>query len=190
MTRPDDPGIPARRPRAGRLAPDVRRGLIIDAAEELLAVHDPLLVTFDEVAAAAGVSRALVHAYLGDRRTLIDAVQVRIVGRLDAWVGHGLERARTTDDRLRAIFHGTWSFVESEHDAWNVLGVSGGLDHPALHGLRHRWTATLADDDDDRQVPAELAVAGVLFGIGGWISRGTEPDLVLTALRRLVLASG
>lgn len=179
-----------RRPRAGRLAPDVRRGLIIDAAEELLAVHDPLLVTFDEVAAAAGVSRALVHTYLGDRRTLIDAVQVRIIGRLDTWVGHGLGRARTTDERLRAVANGTWSFVESEHEAWNVLGVSGGLDHPALHGVRHRWSALVADGDEARQVPAELAVAGVLFGIGGWISRGTDPDTVVSSLRRLVLPVG
>ena len=190
MTTPGHSGTPARRRRAGRLDPDVRRGLIIDAAEQLLAVHDPLLVTFDEVAIAAGVSRALVHTYLGDRRTLIDAVQVRIVGRLDTWVGHGLDRARSTDDRLRAVVQGTWSFVESEHDAWNVLGVSGGLDHPALHGLRHRWSASLADGDEARQVPAELAVAGVLFGIGGWISRGAEPDEVLGALRRLVLAPG
>lgn len=189
MTTSDGPGTSGRRPRAGRLAPDVRRGLIIDAAEELLAVHDPLLVTFDEVAAAAGVSRALVHAYLGDRRTLVDAVQVRIIGRLDTWVGHGLNRARTTEERLRAVVHGTWSFVESEHDAWNVLGVSGGLDHPALHSLRHRWAGALADGDEARQVPAELAVAGVLFGIGGWISRGSDPELVLGSLHRLVLAS-
>lgn len=186
MPDADDPDSSSRRPRAGRLAPDVRRGLIIDAAEHLLAVHDPLLVTFDEVAVAAGVSRALVHTYLGDRRTLIDAIQVRIVGRLGAWVGHGLNRSSTTDDRLRAIFHGTWSFVESEHDGWNVLGVSGGLDHPALHGLRQRWSAALAGDDETRQVPAEMAVAAVLFGIGGWISRGTEPDEVLLALRRLL----
>lgn len=189
MTSPDVAATSARRPRAGRLDPDVRRGLIIDAAEELLVTHDPLLVTFDEVATAAGVSRALVHTYLGDRRTLIDAVQVRIVGRLDSWVGHGLARARTTDDRLRAVVHGTWSFVESENDAWTVLGVSGGLDHPALHALRHRWSAALHDDEEARRVPAELAVSGVLFGIGGWIRRGADPDEVLTSLHRLILGS-
>lgn len=189
MTGPEGPGAAPRRTRAGRLDPEVRRGLIIDAAEQLLAVQDPLLITFDEVATAAGVSRTLVHNYLGDRRTVVDAVQVRIIGRLDTWVGHGLDRARTTDDRLRAVVHGTWSFVESEHDAWNVLGVSGGLDHPALHGLRQRWSAALSDGDDGRQVPADLAVAGVLFGTGGWIRRGEDPDVVLAALRRLVLVT-
>lgn len=166
--------------------PEVRRGLIIDAAERLLAENDPLLVTFDEVATSAGVSRTLVHTYLGDRRTVIDAVQVRIIGRLDAWVGHGLDRSRTADERLRAVVHGLWSFIESEHDAWNVLGVSGGLDHPALHGVRHRWSAALADGDEARQVPAELAVAGVLFGTGGWISRGIDPEVVLASLRGLI----
>lgn len=186
---PDEPPS-ERRTRAPRLDPDVRRGLIIDAAESLLATHDPLTVTFDEVATAAGVSRALVHNYIGDRRGLVDAVQVRIIARLDSWVGHGLKRADSTTDRLRSIFHGTWSFVESEYDAWNVLGVSGGLDHPALHGVRHRWAVALSDGDDAREVPAQVAVSALVFGIGGWTSRGIDPDVVLVALTRLVLSDG
>lgn len=181
---------PARRPRAARLDPDTRRGLIADAAARLLAEHDPLLVTFDQVAEAAGVSRALVHAYLGDRRGLVDAVQVQLIARLDTWVGHGLRRATTPRARWNAVVHGTFAFVDAEPERWSVLGTTGGLDHPALHGVRSRWAQAIAgsevsDDTDADARPtlaADAAVAAVLLGVGPWIARGVDPDEVAQAL--------
>ena len=171
---------PGRR-RAARLDPDTRRRLIADAAERLLAEHDPLLVTFDQVAEAAGVSRALVHTYLGDRRGLVDAVQVGIVSRLDTWVGHGLVRARDPRARWRALVQGTFSFVDADHDAWSVLVATGGLDHPALHGARARWTALLSVDGPEA-VGAQAAVAALLLGVGPWSTRGVDPSEVERAL--------
>lgn len=176
-----------RRRRAARLDPDTRRGLIADAAERLLAEHDPLLVTFDQVAEAAGVSRALVHTYLGDRRGLIDAVQVGIIGRLDTWVGHGLGRARDRSARWRAIVHGVLAFVEAEHDGWSVLAATGGLDHPALHGVRRRWSTLLSADEQPDDVAAQAAVAALLLGAGPWANRGIDPDEVATALAPVAL---
>lgn len=140
------------------------------------------------MAAAAGVSRALVHTYLGDRRGLIDAVQVRIVARLDAWVGHGLGRAETSDARLRALAAGLLAFVEAERDAWGVLVASGGLDHPALHGARARWTAALAADDPDRVVAAQACIAALLLGASGWVHRGVDPAAVVAPLLRALRA--
>ncbi|MCB1039462.1 MAG: TetR/AcrR family transcriptional regulator [Acidimicrobiales bacterium] len=174
---------PDRRPRAPRLDPDTRRGLIVDAAEHLLAEHDPLLVTFEQVADAAGVSRPLVHTYLGDRRGLIDAVQVRIIGRLDTWVGHGLARADSPADAWRAVVHGVLAFVESEHDGWSVLSATGGLDHPALHGLRQRWAATVAAGDDARSHLASTAAIGaLLLEAAPWANRGVDASEVLAVL--------
>jgi AcrR family transcriptional regulator len=145
-------------------------------------------VTFEQVAAAAGVSRTLVHAYLGDRRGLHDAVQVRIVARLDTWVGHGFARARTRDDRLRALLDGLFAFVDAEHEAWSVLVVTGGLDHPALHGARARWTAGLSVDDDPADVAGQAVVAALVAGVGNWVSRGVEPRDLLGPFTRLLQA--
>lgn len=141
-------------------------------------------MTFDQVALAAGVSRASVHAYLGDRRGLIDAVQVRIVSRLDTWVGHGLGRAGTLDARLAAIVHGLFAFVEAERDAWGVLGASGGFDHPAAHGVRSRWASALATDDDTTEVAAQAVVAAALGAVGTWVNRGVDPAAAVAVLRR------
>lgn len=164
----------------------MRRGLIIEAAEHLLAEHDPLLVTFEQVAEAAGVSRALVHAYLGDRRGLIDSVQVRIVSRLDTWVAHGLNRARTSSQALDALVGGTFAFVEYERDAWAVLMTSGGLDHPALHGVRARWVTRLADDEPNRVLRAQVVVASLLLGVSGWVNRGLGASDIQVHLARLL----
>ena len=170
------------RRRTARLDPDTRRGLIADAAEHLLAEHDPLLATFEQVAEAAGVSRALVHAYLGDRRGLVDTVQVRVVGRLDTWVGDGLARARDRPARWRALVQGCCSFVEAERDGWSVLAATGGLDHPALHGVRARWTALLSIDERSDDLGPQAAVAALLLGVGPWVNRGVDPSEIEAAL--------
>lgn len=141
-------------------------------------------MTFDQVAEAAGVSRPLVHAYLGDRRGLLDAVQVRIVGRMDAWVGHGLRRATTPRACIQAITGGLFAFVDAERDAWGVLVTSGGLDHPALHGVRGRWADRIATDRRT-EVAAQAAVAALVFGVGGWVHRGVDPHTVVVALERM-----
>ena len=138
------------------------------------------------MAEAAGVSRALVHTYLGDRRGLIDAVQVQIVGRLDTWVGHGLRRATTPTARLRALIQGVFSFVEADPEAWGVLGASGGFDHPALHGVRARWTVALCDGSGVDEVRAQVAVGAVLGGVGSWVNRGVEPSRVERAMAPLL----
>jgi AcrR family transcriptional regulator len=146
-----------------------------------------LLVTFEQVAEAAGVSRPLVHAYLGDRRGLTDAVQVRIVERLDTWVGHGLSRARSTDDRLRGLVHAAFSFVTEERNAWRILGATGGFDHPALHAVRARWVTTLSIDDDPADLGPQAVVAAVLAGAGTWVRLGIEPGAVIERLRPLLI---
>lgn len=179
-----------RRPRAPRVSRSVRRGLILDAAEGLLAEHDPLLVTFDEVARSAGVARSLVHTHLGDRRGLIDAVQTRVVERLDRWVAHGLDRADDERAACRALVFGTWSFVESEERGWSVLVSTGGLDHPAAHSLRARWVDTVLADRTGRHPAATLAVGGLLLGVGTWIRRGVDVGDVHRAVQEAVLGPG
>lgn len=131
------------------------------------------------------MSRSLVHAYLGDRRGLIDAVQVRIVARLDSWVDHGLQRADTAPEATRAVVTGLFAFVEAERDGWTVLVTTGGVDHPAFHGVRARWAAAMAGDDPDpaAEIAAQAAIGAVVLGVGPWLNRGVDARQVLDALR-------
>lgn len=160
--------------------------MILDAAEALMAEHDPFTVSLEQVAAAANTSRPLVHTYFGDRRGLFDAMHVRVVRRLSDWVDHGLDRARTPEQALSAIVTATFSFVDQERDTWRFIIASGGLDHPDLHAVRSRWVAALVDDEPDLTVGAQAAVAAVLLGAGGWVARGEEPEGVAAVLRGLL----
>jgi len=54
-----------------RLARDERREQLVDAAAAVLQGRDPAEVTFEEIADAAGVSRALVYNYFGDRNGVL-----------------------------------------------------------------------------------------------------------------------
>lgn len=164
----------------------MRRALILDAAESLLAEYDPFSTSLEDIARAAGTSRPLVHAYFGDRHGLLDAVQVRIIRRLDDWVAHGLRRATTSRGRVAALTDGLFAFVDQEGDAWRLLGGSGGLDHPSFHRLRHRWSATVADGHGDRLLAAQAAVAALVLAAGGWTSAGVDPADVTQVLADLV----
>jgi AcrR family transcriptional regulator len=60
-----------------RLARDERREQLVDAAAAVFQGRDPAEVTFEEIADAAGVSRALVYNYFGDRNGVLEAVYRR-----------------------------------------------------------------------------------------------------------------
>ena len=60
-----------------RLGRDERREQLVDAAAAVFQGRDPAEVTFEEIADAAGVSRALVYNYFGDRNGVLEAVYRR-----------------------------------------------------------------------------------------------------------------
>lgn len=162
--------------------------MILDAAEALMAEHDPFTVSLEQVAGAANSSRPLVHAYFGDRRGLFDALHVRVVRRLADWVEHGIGRATTSDQALAGLVAAMFSFVDQERDSWRLLVASGGLDHPDLHAVRSRWVTALVDGETSRSIGAQAAVAAVLLGVGGWVARGEDPEAVTVVLGRLLPA--
>jgi AcrR family transcriptional regulator len=63
--------------RRTRLSREVRQEQILDAAEKLFACAEPSSVSFDDIARAAGVSRALVYNYFADRDVLVEAICLR-----------------------------------------------------------------------------------------------------------------
>ena len=60
-----------------RLSPDARRQQILDAASELYRERRYDTVSLEELAAAAGVARGLLHHYFGSKRELFLAVMTQ-----------------------------------------------------------------------------------------------------------------
>ena len=66
----------------------------MDAAAAVLQGRDPAEVTFEEIADAAGVSRALVYNYFGDRNGVLEAVYRRNLRLLRERIGAVVATAR------------------------------------------------------------------------------------------------
>lgn len=74
-----------------RLAPQERRRLIVEAASRVVARRGPQGFSVGDVAEEAGVTRGLVHHYVGGREALALAVAESLVDQAPALVRTGLD---------------------------------------------------------------------------------------------------
>ncbi len=157
-----------------RLDPQLRREQIVEAAARVLAGRDPSEVTFEEIADAAGVSRALVYNYFGDRGGLLAAVYLRGFERLDAELAEAL-RADAPAERLHAVVWAYLRFATTSPALWRLVHLAGALQHPAVRGARRRRMERVAQEIGGS--PAARVVGVGLVGLleaatAEWLERG------------------
>jgi AcrR family transcriptional regulator len=126
-----------------RLDPQVRREQIIDATIAVLLEVEPAEVTFEQVATRAGVSRALVYNYFGDKSGLMAAVYLRSVEQLDHQLDQTFrDHAGTTTgaEQMRRVVRTYLEFAEANGAAWRLLGSADAVLHPVvLKNRRDRY---------------------------------------------------
>jgi TetR/AcrR family transcriptional regulator, repressor for neighboring sulfatase len=176
---------PAGGPRGGREAVVER---ILDAAEELFSLRGLSGTSMRDVAAAAGVSHALAHRYVGSKADLLAAVFRRREHLL-------VEAADSADDLREAVITMMGSGLTRQHMRLIARSALEGVpyrssyeDFPAtqkLVELARRKAAGIAagaDDDGDRLLDPRLVVAGTIVlalgwaAIEPWIVRATRLD--------------
>ncbi len=128
-----------------RLQPDVRRTQIIEAAARVLDGRDPMDVTFEEIALAAGVSRALVYNYFGDRGGLLAAVYLHTFDQLNQLLNDSVNADEPAEQRVHSIVKRYVRFAADNRGAWRLLHVTGTTDHPSVRGARKRHMEQLAE---------------------------------------------
>lgn len=128
-----------------RLDPATRREQILMAAATVFAGRDPSDVTFEEIAAEAGVSRALVYNYFGDKGGLVAAVHLRSVERLDRALDEALALDDAPDQRLRQVIVCYLEFARCNAGAWHLIGSSEGALHPVVQEARRRRYRRMAE---------------------------------------------
>jgi len=127
-----------------RLEPEVRRQLILDAAEDVFRSRPEADVTFEDIADAAGVSRALVHNYFGDRQGLLAAVHVRSLDRLDHALIGALDPGLRVAEQLRALSETYLSLASTDRLALPLHASSPATEHPAVRAARRARIERLA----------------------------------------------
>ena len=109
---------PAAEPAASgrRLTPEARRRQLLDAARGLISANPQASISTADVAAAAGVTRALVHHYFRGIGELREALALDIVkdgvGLLEA------EPEATVPERVRANVAALLDVVDANRDIW------------------------------------------------------------------------
>jgi AcrR family transcriptional regulator len=121
-----------------RLAPELRRAQIVDAAIEVFAGRDPAEVTFEEIAEAAGVSRALVYNYFGDRGGLVGAVVLRCFDDLDRAVAPAFDPALPPPQQAREWVRLCLHFANDHPAQWQLISSAGTSQHVAVQEARRR----------------------------------------------------
>lgn len=173
------------RPRT-RLDPEVRREQIVEAAERAMKGRDPGEVTFEEIAEEAGVSRALVYNYFGDKGGLIAAVYLRSLRRLDEELALAVDPSSTDSERLRSVVQCYLRFAVESSTAWRLIGSTAAMEHPDVLAARRARFDQLADNwggTPSARIAARAVVGFLESATLDWIDRG---DIALERIVELL----
>lgn len=151
-----------------RLDPAVRRTQIIEAAARLFVDRDPAEVPFEEIADAAGVSRALVYNYFGDRGGLLAAVYLHHFDAVNARLRAAAPDGASASERVRGIVTAYLEFAAEHPGAWRLLRVARAVDHPSVQEARRLRMKEIAATWGGS--PEALIVA---YGITGLLEEAT-----------------
>lgn len=166
-----------------RLSPEQRREEILAAAHQVFVTGDPATVTFEDIAAQAGVSRALVYNYFGDKGTLLAEVYQQALAGLDLEVLTSLRSDLPMASRLHELVGCYIGFAEQHAGIWHILAHVAATQHPATLAVRRARIDAFAAAVDD-QPATRVAFAGLVGmveeALSQWLLR---PELTGAELR-------
>lgn len=196
-THPAGPRTPETR---RRLPASERRALILDSALRAFAANGYDGAAMDEIAEAAGISKAVVYDHVASKRELYTQLLHAIRGELESLVEEALRApgapGEAGEDRVRAAVDAIYRYVEEHPEASrllvlelqgaNVSAVGRELEEKLSHAVAStlgRETQAFGDEPDrDLQLVllAELLKSVVLGGAGWWYRHPevTHEDLV------------
>jgi AcrR family transcriptional regulator len=116
-------------PRLRRMAQRTRRRMpaaqrreeLLSAAEEVFGRRGYHGASLEEIAQAAGVSKALIYEHFDSKRDLHGALLERHVGAIFARLQANAEAGTAGEERLRGGIDAFLRFVEEHRDAWRFL---------------------------------------------------------------------
>ena len=171
-----------------------RREVILTAAEEVFARRGYHGASLDEIAQAAGVSKALIYEHFTSKRelhaSLVNAHVKEIFRRLQA----NAETGTTGEERLRGGIDAFLSFVEEHREAWRALfrdaadpEVADIIDRVQTQGTAMIAALITADPESRHDHPQAIEIHAALLSGGvqslanWWHDHQEVPRAVLVA---------
>jgi AcrR family transcriptional regulator len=103
-----------------------RRKVLLGAALEAFSERGFHEVTLDEVAARAGVSKALIYEHFASKRELVRALLDTYVHELLGRLAEAIAAAEPGEERMRTGVDAVLRFVEQRPGAWRMLFRNSG----------------------------------------------------------------
>ena len=148
---------------------------ILAAAQQLFLQRGFATTALEDIAAAAGVSRASLFNYYNGKAAIIDALAARLEPRLVQMLQHYLAKPLSTEQRITALFAHAARVVEQTTELTRLLLVQGSdaADFPAL---RQVFVKLIEEgqrrgelrDDFSAEIMAEAVYLGFVAGLLGW----------------------
>jgi AcrR family transcriptional regulator len=174
---------------AGGLAtksePLSRRDSLLDAAGTLLATGDVAGVTMESVAAASGVSRALVYKHFANRRDVLAALFERESRLLHKQLTLAVARVVGLEAKFRALIEGALAAQASRGATFAALIHQGGRqadlravqrrrDGVTVHYFASLAVAELGLEERQAITGAQLALGAIALVLQQWRHRPTR----------------
>jgi AcrR family transcriptional regulator len=150
---------------------------MLDAAVAVFSQRGFHLASMDEIAAAAGVSKPMIYAYLGSKDDLFTACIRREAQRLIERITAAVPPGRATDQRLHHGLLAFFAVVTDHRDGWIVLYRQARVREPfagEIAAARDRIIALVAgllapsSIDETSLLPIAYAVVGAAEALSDW----------------------
>ena len=167
---------------------DTHRAQILEAAARVFAERGYTAATMNEVAAAAGVSKATLYHYYGDKHDLLEQVASSHVARLEALVDEAGAQALAPREHLRALVTSFLHAYGNARHAHRVLTEDVKFLDPEARArvtlAQRRVVAAFAQAIGQAQPaldpPLQRPVAMLLFGMINWTFTWLRPGGAFT----------
>jgi len=142
--------------------------VILDAATEVFGTRGYAAASIDEIAGAAGVSKALIYEHFGSKKALQDELLAHHAGELFERLAANAVVEGTPEQRLRGAFDAFFGFVEERRGGWRMLfrDAADPGSAEALARLQDQAAAVvtgLLAAETDADEPEGLAAFGYLL---------------------------
>ena len=157
------------------------RAAILEAALEGFTAHGVEATTMDDIAAAAGVSRATLFNYFNGKTALLDGLAEDTRQAFAARIDRCCAATRDPAERIMSVFAGAGERLERERHYWgpvaghSELGWNDASIVPRLDELVEQYERLLGADlpgaerhAAERRLIAELAVGAYLNMVQRW----------------------
>jgi AcrR family transcriptional regulator len=109
-------------PKRRRLSADERRALILEAARDIFAARGYHASSLDDIAQAAGVSKALIYEHFPSKKDLhVSLLEANVAELFSRLAADAAPEGGPGDERLRRGVDAFLRFVEERRGAWRML---------------------------------------------------------------------